>query len=1074
MTGQTKPFSIDNNLEIQRLELALQSAGIGTWQLIIENGMIRWCHRTKELFGFAGDDIVPFDKMLELVHPSDRDQFEQAFRNVLDNPSKDSFSVEFRCLNQKDGRTIWVLCKGQIHDDQANGSKNLLGSFINVTGEVESRMQQTDILQQQRIFKVMVEQAPMAIGFLSGPDMVITVGNANIFEMWGKDASITGMKLIDALPELKDQVFLGLLENVYTTGNPFNGYGVLARLLRNGVMEDVYFDFVYTALRDNSGVITGVMLLATDVTDQFIARKNLEASEAKFRSLIDQAPVATCLFTGKDMVVELANDPMIGYWGKDKSVIGKPLRVALPELVGQPFLDILDNIYETGITYGSQNAAVDIEVNGVLSTYYFNFTYKPIFDSYGEISGIVNMSIDVTQQVLAQKALEESESKLRSVIESAPAAMGLFIGRDLVIEMPNQSFIDIVGKGPDISGKPLREVMPELDNQPFLQILDDVFTSGVMYQSFGTQVNIVRNGILNESYYDITYSPILDNEGKVYAILDIATDVTERAVIQKQIEESQLQLLALFEQSPVAIAIISKDDLRYVMANPYYKELVGRSNSEIVGKPLLEAIPEIAGQGFDLLLRNVIETGIPFISKEQPVQILRGNRIQTIYVDLNYQPQKDINGRITDVLIVAMDITQQVLARQKIEEAESSLRSAVELADLGTWQIELESGEIDFSNRLMQWFGLSPHETLTREKIYSLIPAEGLQQIQAAMHEALLPDTPDQFNVEFMVQDQQAVTKRILHTQGKIFFNDKKEASKIIGTVHDVTIQRKVKLALELQVQQRTEELEALNEELAAINEEYLATNEELTESNQLLIQSNQNLQQFAYVASHDLQEPLRKIQSFGNLLGDRYATELGEGKNYLLRMQSAAKRMSDLIEDLLAFSRISTKKENNEYVSLNKLVNSILTDLELSIQESGAEIIIGDMPVVMGDSMQLGQLFQNLISNALKFRKKDVAPVIRIDSQMVSDRDIFSSASSVRVPQYYYKIDVKDNGIGFDQKYADRIFQLFQRLHGRSEYSGTGIGLAICEKVAVNHGGSISVISQPDQGSTFSVFLPA
>ncbi|GGB95274.1 PAS domain S-box protein [Dyadobacter sediminis] len=1074
MTGQPKPFSIHNNLEIQRLELALQSAGIGTWQLNPENDTLRWCHRTKKLFGFSGHDIITFHEMLEMVHPDDRKPFQQAFHQVQTEPAQKSFSVEFRCLNKKDGRTIWVLCKGQVHHDEETNSPKLLGSFVNVTGDVENRMQQRDLMQQLRIFQIMVEQAPMAIGFLSGPEMIITVGNAKIFEMWGKDASITGMKLLDALPEINDQVFISLLRDVYTTGKPYNGNGVHARLLRNGVMEDVYFDFVYTPLRDHSETITGVMVLATDVTEQIKSRKNLEASEAKFRALIEQAPVGTCLFVGKDMIVELANEPMIGYWGKDKSVIGKPLREAIPELEGQPFLDILDSIYKTGIAYSSKNAAVDLEVNGVLSTYYYNFTYKPIFNSSGEIFGIINMSIDVTQQVKAQKSLEESESKLRSVIESAPAAMGLFIGRDLVVEMPNQAFIEIVGKGPDIAGKPLSKVMPELENQPFLQILDDVYTTGTMYQSFGTQVHIERNGILNENYYDIIYSPIFDNEGKVYAILDIATDVTERVVIQKQIEESQMQLLALFEQSPVAIAIISRDELRYVMANPYYNELVGRGNGELVGKPLLEAIPEIAGQGFDLLLRNVIETGIPFISKEQPVQIFKDDRLQTIYVDLNYQPQRDMNGRITGVLVVAMDITQQVLARQKIEEAESSLRSAVELADLGTWQIELASGRIDFSGRLLQWFGIDRNENLTREKINSLIPAADLLQIQNAMHEALKPGTPDKFNVEFMVQDQQAISKRILHTQGKIFFNEKREATKIIGAVQDITIQKKIKLALELQVQQRTEELEALNEELASINEEYLATNEELSESNQLLIQSNQNLQQFAYVASHDLQEPLRKIQSFGNLLGDRYAAELGEGRNYLLRMQSAAKRMSDLIEDLLAFSRISTKKENNEYVPLNKLMSSILTDLELSIQESGAELVVGDLPVITGDAMQLGQLFQNLISNALKFRKKDIIPVIRIQSQVVSEKEIPLSGSSLRSASYYYKIDVKDNGIGFDQKYADRIFQLFQRLHGRSEYSGTGIGLAICEKVAANHGGMISVISQPDNGSVFSVFLPA
>jgi light-regulated signal transduction histidine kinase (bacteriophytochrome) len=298
--------------------------------------------------------------------------------------------------------------------------------------------------------------------------------------------------------------------------------------------------------------------------------------------------------------------------------------------------------------------------------------------------------------------------------------------------------------------------------------------------------------------------------------------------------------------------------------------------------------------------------------------------------------------------------------------------------------------------------------------------------------------------------------------------------------MRDMTEERQSQMALEQLVQQRTEELAAANEELAAINEElttnneeYVAINEELEEANDLLVRSNDNLQKFAYVASHDLQEPLRKIQQFGDLLRNQYGPHLGNGVDYLERIQSAASRMSTLIKDLLSFSRIATQRDESEPVALNKIVNGTLTTLELVIAETDARIEVEPLPTIAGDASQLGQLFQNLLANALKFRQAGTTPLIQIRANNVLAADLPISVKPARSARRYHRIDVVDNGIGFDEKYLDRIFQVFQRLHGRAEFSGTGIGLAICEKVATNHGGAITASSQPGEGATFSVYLP-
>jgi PAS domain S-box-containing protein len=813
--------------------------------------------------------------------------------------------------------------------------------------------------------------------------------------------------------------------------------------------------------------------IALEITKNIRSRRQLSINEERFRSLIEEAPIATCLFVGREMKIEVANDTMIGYWGKDKSVFGKPLLEALPEMHGQEFPDILDHVFMTGETYNATNFMAELEVNGVLSPYYFDFTYKALRNAAGEIYAVMDTAVDVTDKVLSQKALEASEAKLKSVIATAPAAIGLFVGRELIIEMPNQAFIDICGKGSGIVGKPLKEALPELENQPYLQIMDDIFTSGKMFQSFGSQVDIIRDGVMTHNFYNITYTPLLDSNGEVYAILDIAIDVTESVLADQLVKESQMELLTLFEQSPIAIAMLSKEDLKFTMANPYYGQMVGRSPEELIGKNMLEALPEREGQGFDKLIMDTVRTGEPYFSKEAPINVLRAHGSETIFVNLTYQPKLERNGEVSGILVIATDVTQQVLSRQKIQEAEMTLRGAVELANLGTWQIDFATGILDYSPRLREWFGIGANEIITVERAYAAISQSDHPRVLESLTHAITPETDGLYDVEYNVNTGSGDRERILHAQGKTYFDKKGTPVKISGTVQDVTEQRKVQLALEQLVQERTEELETTNEELAAINEEYAATNDELAKSNELLIRSNENLQQFAYIASHDLQEPLRKIQSFGDLLKKRYAPELGPGADFLERMQNAAMRMSTLIEDLLTFSRVSMQQDVSEQVSLNNIIKSVLTDLDFAIQETRAVITIGPLPVIEGDSLQLGQLYQNLISNALKFHRPDHPPHIEIHAEIVSPGDLPDNVKPGRLAQAYHRIDVKDNGIGFDVTYTNRIFQIFQRLHGKTEYAGTGIGLAICEKVANNHGGAITATSVPGHGSVFSVFFP-
>lgn len=234
---------------------------------------------------------------------------------------------------------------------------------------------------------------------------------------------------------------------------------------------------------------------------------------------------------------------------------------------------------------------------------------------------------------------------------------------------------------------------------------------------------------------------------------------------------------------------------------------------------------------------------------------------------------------------------------------------------------------------------------------------------------------------------------------------------------------------------------------------------EEMRQFTKRLEQSNRELEDFAYVASHDLQEPLRKIQAFGDLLESKHAAALPpQARDYINRMRNAAKRMQVLINDLLTFSRVTTKGQPFVTVSLDEIAHEVAHDLEVRLHDAGGHIYIGELPSIEADPLQMRQLLQNLAGNALKFHRPGVPPLVRIDAAVSDSR---------------CRITVDDNGIGFDEKYAERIFTMFERLHGRGEYEGTGIGLAICRRIAERHGGTIEARSKPGEGATFTVTLP-
>ncbi|GAB4009547.1 hypothetical protein GCM10028808_18550 [Spirosoma migulaei] len=306
---------------------------------------------------------------------------------------------------------------------------------------------------------------------------------------------------------------------------------------------------------------------------------------------------------------------------------------------------------------------------------------------------------------------------------------------------------------------------------------------------------------------------------------------------------------------------------------------------------------------------------------------------------------------------------------------------------------------------------------------------------------------------------------------GYPLYDTKGHAFGILTVMHQSPINEPEYIASLLKIVAKRAEFEL---ERIRYETELKEINQTLLEKNQELIHRNAELASFSYVASHDLQEPLRKIQAFGDRLKTSYAPKLDEeGTDIVDRMVLAAKRMSMLIKDLLDYSRLTLRSDSWGPQPLAALMGVVVSELEISIQDTGALIQVGKLDTIPGDASQLIQLFQNLLSNAIKFMKPGTVPHIQIKSRRVSSTELPAAFLPIATQTEYCQIDICDNGIGFDAHQAERIFGTFQRLHGQGKYPGTGIGLAIAKKIAENHRGYIMAMSQPGKGATFSVYLP-
>jgi len=564
---------------------------------------------------------------------------------------------------------------------------------------------------------------------------------------------------------------------------------------------------------------------------------------------------------------------------------------------------------------------------------YWDILITPVVTGGGIITHVIQTLEDVTSQVLARMKrpdgseleqtygrLQESEDRYRSLIDSIDQGFCvieiIFDEQQhpidyLFIEV-NSQFEHHTGLK-DCIGKQMRELLPDQDEHWF-HIYGEVALTGnpIRFQEGSTALG---------RWFDV-YAFRVGGDGSTEVAV-LFSDISQRKMGEVELKEKDENLRNIIHHAPVAMFIFRGSNLVIETANALALEMIERSDS-VVGKPLLEVLPELNEQPAYEVFQSVYRTGIPQYGLEVLVPLERHGTIEERYFNFAYTPLRE-KGQVVGVMDVATEVTELVLARKKIEQV----------------------------------------------------------------------------------------------------------------------------------VTHRTKELAEANEALQLSNKE--------------LQRSNAYLEEFAHAASHDLKEPIRKIHYFTERLRIGLVDKLTpDDERMFSRVQHASQRMNALIDDLLLYSHVTQKPHEKETINLNDKIKKILEDLEVLIEDKQALINVQELPTVLGYRRQLQQLFQNLMTNALKYSRTDARPEILIYASLVNGAEAGLPAD-VR----YHKITVRDNGIGFEQDQAEKIFQMFQRLHGKSEYQGTGVGLSIARKVVENHDGKITAESIPGKGSSFHVYLP-
>ena len=652
---------------------------------------------------------------------------------------------------------------------------------------------------------------------------------------------------------------------------------------------------------------------------------------------------------------------------------------------------------------------------------------EQVKDYNNNVIGMWGAAQDITSRKETEIKLTEKERSFELAIQSAKAGT-LFMNFETGYLGWDKRSLDIYeiseNEFPNNFEGWLKHVHPE-DQQKSVDAFEKALQEGGVEVEMNYRI-ITGNNKLR--YIHAVAFIDRNNEGKPLTLNGLHFDVSEKKKAEDEIRNSEAEKHKILQSINSGLYIYDFTLQKNTFTNKAYAKILGWSLDEI----------NAMGEKFvELFHTDDIQTVFTHMAKlandteDNSYHLLyrfnnkQGNWVWCESIDTPFQ--RDENGKVTQFIGSFTDVTERVESEQIIKHEKERVENILEGTNAGTWEWEIETGISRFNKRWAEITGYTLDELLphTVETWINSVHKDDIDYCKEKLDQHFKGELP-YFDVDFRQKHKNGGYVWI-NSRGKIVKRTIDGKPKLITGIHtDIT--------------------------------EHKIGEEKLTKSLAKLKESNQELQEFAYVASHDLQEPLRKVKNYIDLLDRHYSDSFDEkARKYMDVISSGANRMQILIKDILRLSRVATRGEEFMPADMNLLVEQVLDTLQVSIKESEAEIVFGKLPVIYGDQTQIGQLLQNLMGNSLKF-KGEKKPLIKIEATQREGE---------------WEFCVADNGIGFSPEFATRVFQVFQRLHTRDEYAGTGIGLAICKKIVERHGGKIWAESESGKGANFYFTIP-